>query len=87
MNFDKEIFEKKNKLQQMAVEMKKIVDSLVSEVNKELQDDQTSTPINRNKFKKINSNDFYYKVDVFDGEVIIRGFKVYEKDEYVRFMV
>jgi hypothetical protein len=54
MNFDKEIFEKKNKLQQKAVEMKKIVDSLVAEVNKELQDDQTSTPINRNKFKKIN---------------------------------
>ena len=83
MDFNKEITDKKNKLQEMAIEMKKIVDSLIDDVNKKLPDDQTSTPVNRNLFKKINSNDFYYKVVDFDGEVIIRGCKVYEKDEYI----
>jgi hypothetical protein len=83
MNFDKEIMAKKIKLQEMAMEMKKVVDSFVDEVNKKFPDDQTSTPINRNLFKKINSNDFYYKMVDFDGEVIIRGCKVYEKDEYI----
>jgi hypothetical protein len=67
----------------MAMEIKKVVDSFVDEVNKEFPDDQTSTPINRNLFKKINSNDFYYKMVDFDGEVIIRGCKVHEKDKYI----
>jgi hypothetical protein len=73
MNFDKEKIAKKNKIQSMAMEMKKLVDSFVYEVNKKFPDDQTSKPINRNLFKKINSNDFYYKMVDFDGEVIIRG--------------
>jgi hypothetical protein len=67
----------------MAMEMKKLVDSFVDEVNKKFPDDQKSTPINRKLFKKINSNDYYYKMVDFDGEAIIRGCKVYKKDEYI----
>jgi hypothetical protein len=83
MNFSQEILVKKNKLQEMVIEMKKMVDSLIDDVNKELPDEQTLTPVNRNLFKKINSNYFYYKVIDFDGEDIIKGCKVYEKDEYI----
>jgi hypothetical protein len=83
MNFSQEILVKKNKLQEMVIEMKKMVDSLIDDVNKELPDKQTLTPVNRNLFKKINSNYFYYKVIDFDGEDIIKGCKVYEKDEYI----
>jgi len=71
MNFSQEILVKKNKLQEMVIEMKKMVDSLIDDVNKELSDKQTLTPVNRNLFKKINSNYFYYKDIDFDGEDII----------------
>jgi hypothetical protein len=64
-----------------------VVDSFVDEVNKKFPGDQTSTLFNRNLFKKINSNDFYYKMVDFDGEVIIRGCKVYEKDEHISLFV
>jgi hypothetical protein len=83
MNFSQEILVKKNKLQEMVIEMKKMVDSLIDDVNKEFPDKQTLTPFNRNLFKKINSNYFYYKVIDFDGGDIIKGCKVYENDEYI----
>jgi hypothetical protein len=60
MNFSQEILVKKNKLQEMVIEMKKMVDSLIDDVNKELPDNWMLSPVNRNLFKKINSNNFHY---------------------------
>jgi hypothetical protein len=92
MDFTKEITDKKNKLQEMAIEMKKIVDSLIDDVNKKLPDDQTSTPVNRNLFKKINSNDFYCVVEsikwlILTVKLLLEGVKCTRKTNTFRFMI
>ena len=45
MNFNQEIMIKKNKLQEMVIEMKKVVDSLIEDVNDELTDTQAFRPV------------------------------------------
>ena len=84
MNFElkkESIALKKIKLQEIVMEMKHIVDSLTDDVKNELPENQTSTPVRRNLCK--NNNEFYYKLIDFDDETILKGCKMYEKEEYI----
>jgi hypothetical protein len=71
----------------MAMEIKKVVDSFVDEVNKQFPDDQTSTPINRNLFKKINSNDFIIKWLILTVKLLLEGVKCMRKTNTFRFLI
>ena len=84
MNFElkkESIAQKKIKLQEIVMVMKHIVDSLTDDVKNELPENQSSTPVRRNLCK--NNNEFYYKLIDFDDETILKGCKMYEKEEYI----